>query len=306
MALGKKRLIALALAAFMAGASGLALADTLQKVQVGKAIHLGYRSASVPFSYADKAGNPRGYAIELCKHLAAAIGKELKLSQLQLVWIPVGPNERNSALADLLVDIDCADSTVTTQSQKLVAFSIPIFVASTRLMVPTRQSGDDLGQLRGKKVVTTTQSGNEAMLRHVLGQTGVSAEVIVARTPKGAMEALRNGQAEAFFADDATLFGLKLSGKDVGDYKVLPKTYSLRPKAITFRRDDEKLRAIVLREMKALIADGTLARWHEQWFNSPLPDGGINLSTPLAYLLRETWRTPTDAYVDYSYGHLPD
>ncbi|MEO7391974.1 MAG: hypothetical protein ABIU58_07345 [Ramlibacter sp.] len=55
-----------------------------------------------------------------------------------------------------------------------------------------------------------------------------------------------------------------------------------------------------------LLAEGTLQKRHEHWFNSPLPEVGVNLAIPISYVLRETWKTPTDSYVDYSYGHLPD
>lgn len=279
-------------------------ADTFDKLKVSKTIYLGYRTSDTPFSFVNKAGEPTGFAVDLCRHFAAALSRELKLP-LQLTWVPVGPNERNAALADGLIDIDCADSTVTNQSMKEVSFTIPIFVAATRLLVPGVQEGTDLGRFHGQKLVTTSQSGNEAMLRHVLRQTGVSADVVVARTPKAAMEVLKKGQAKALFADDATLFSLRLGFADAG-YSVLPKTYSLRPKALTYRKEEPRLRALMSREMRDLIGNGSLAKWHEQWLNAPLPDSGINLATPISYLLRETWKNPSDSFVDYVYGDLPD
>jgi glutamate/aspartate transport system substrate-binding protein len=294
----------IALVVALAAACGAAAADTLDKLQVSKTLHLGFRPASVPFSFADKSGEPAGLAVDLCRHFAAALSRELKLP-LQLAWVPVGPNERNAALADGLIDIDCADSTVTNQSMQEVGFTYPIFVAATRLLVPGVQEGTDLGRFFGKKLVTTSQSGNEAMLRHVLGQTGVKAEVIVARTPKAALEVLKKEQAQALFADDATLFALRLAMPE-GGYTVLPKAYSLRPKALTYRKDEPRLRAILAREMRGLITGGTLAKWHEQWLNAPLPGSGINLGVPISYLLRESWKNPSDHYVDHAYGHLPD
>jgi ABC-type amino acid transport substrate-binding protein len=293
-------------AAALAAACGLAAADTLDKLMVGKSIHLGYRPNSAPFSFArEKSEAPAGYAVDLCKLFAEMLARELKIP-LQQVWVPVGPNERNAALADGLVDIDCADSTVTNQAQKEVAFTIPIFVAATRLMVAGKVEGTDLGLLQGKRIVTTSQSGNEAMLRHVLGQTGVAATVQVARTHRAALEVLRKGEAQALFADDATLFAIRLAPGGPGDVTVLQKTYSMRPKAIAFRRDEPRLRALLSREMRSLIASGALPRLHEQWFNSTLASHGVNLGVPLSYLLRETWKVPSDSYVDHAYGHLPD
>ncbi|ABE46240.1 amino acid ABC transporter substrate-binding protein [Polaromonas sp. JS666] len=301
-----RRIVSLAVALFLCAGSWTVEADTLDKVRVSKALHLGHRSGSIPFSYLGNTGQPIGYAIDLCKHLAAAIAKEIRQPEMQIVWIPIGPNERNSALMDGLIDLDCGDSTVTAQSQKVIAFSIPIYLAGTRLLVPKAASIAEIGTLSGMKVVTTTQSGNEAMLRHVLGQTGVTADVVVARTAKAATEVLTTGQAQALFADDATLFGIRNLTKDQAQFTTLPKTYSLRPKALAYRKDDERLRTLVTREIKTLIASGLIQRAHEQWFNSPLPDSVVDLKTPISYLLRDTWKTPTDVYTDYAYGHLPD
>lgn len=288
--------------AFLAGLGGVQ-ADTIDKLKVGKTLHLGYRTSSIPFSYVE-GSEPVGYAVDVCKHFAAVLARELKLP-LQITWLPIGPNERTSALVDGLIDIDCADSVVTNQSLKDLSFTIPIFVAATRLLVPGPVESTDLGRFSGKRVVTTSQSGNEAMLRHVLGQTGVSAEVVVARTSKSALDVLKKGQAQALFADDATLFAIRLNSASAG-YSVVPKVYSMRPKAIAFRKDEPRLQSIVSREMRVLITSGTLARWHDQWLNSALPGSGINLAVPVSYLLRETWKNPSDSFVDHAYGHFPD
>jgi ABC-type amino acid transport substrate-binding protein len=284
-------------------AFGGAQADTIDKLRVSKTLHLGYRTNSIPFSYVE-GSEPVGYAADVCRHFAAALTRELKLP-LQITWLPIGPNERTSALVDGLIDIDCADSVVTNQSLKDLSFTIPIFIAATRLLVPGPIETTDLGRFRGKKVVTTSQSGNEAMLRHVLGQTGVSAEVVVTRTSKAALEALKKGQAQALFADDATLFAIRLNSASAG-YSVLPKVYSMRPKAIAFRKDEPRLGSILSREMRALITSGALARSHDQWLNSALPGSGVNLGVPVGYLLRETWKNPSNSFVDHAYGHFPD
>jgi ABC-type amino acid transport substrate-binding protein len=281
-------------------------ADTLDKIRVNKTIYLGYRTGSIPFSYLGITGEPIGYAIDVCKHMVWAVARELKQPEIKTVWIPIGPNERNSALVDGLIDLDCADSTVTAPSQKVISFSIPIYLAATRFMVPTAASNFEIGMLAGKKVVTTMQSGNEAMLLHVLGQTGVTADVVISRTAKAATEILKTGQAQALFADDATLFGIRALTKDQAQFTTLSKTYSLRPKALAFRKDDEKIRTLFSREIKTLIASDTLQKWHEKWFNSPLPDSVVNLMMPISYLLRISWKMPTDAYMDYAYGNFPD
>lgn len=119
---------------------------------------------------------------------------------------------------------------------------------------------DDLGTLAGKKFVTTSQSGNEAMLKYVLAQTGMTIEPVVLRTPKTALEFLQGGKSQAWFADDSALFAIQLESKGLGDLSVLPKIYSIRPKALTFRREDDRMRVFMLRQMRDLISAGTLQK----------------------------------------------
>jgi glutamate/aspartate transport system substrate-binding protein len=49
-----------------ASAMAQELTGTLKKVKESKAITLGYREASIPFSYLTAKGVPIGYSIDLC------------------------------------------------------------------------------------------------------------------------------------------------------------------------------------------------------------------------------------------------
>jgi glutamate/aspartate transport system substrate-binding protein len=111
MARLSKRIVSLAVALCLSAGSLIVKADTLDKVRVSEALYFGYRVGSIPFSYVGITTQPIGYAIDLCKHFAFAIVRELKQPEIPIVWIPVGPSERNSALADGLIDLDCAGST---------------------------------------------------------------------------------------------------------------------------------------------------------------------------------------------------
>jgi ABC-type amino acid transport substrate-binding protein len=304
---GSNRLNALKLTALLLAcmASWSSHADTLEKIRTTGQVYLGYRSAAVPFSFSNSAGAPQGYAVDICLHLANTIKTTLKLPDLKLNWIPTGQNEKTSALSDGMIDIDCADSTVTHASQQQLGFSVPIFVASTRLLVNKSAAIRELDDLRGKKIVTVTQGGNEAMLKHVLAQRGVTAQITLVRQPKQALDALQKNDADAFFADDAVFFAARRIDPQLDSFRLLEKTYSMRPKALAFRQGDEKLRQFMLKEMKTMLSASVLQNFYAKWFTEAQALQ-INLNTPVSYLLRESWKTPSDKYVDFSYGHLPD
>lgn len=284
---------------------GGCLAQTLDKIRNSGAIHLGFRPAAIPFSFNTSSGEPQGYAVDICTRIANSIKILLKRQDLKIQWIPTGHNERTSALTDGLIDIDCADSTVTHSSQQQLGFTVPIYIASTRLLVNQSSSIKELDDLRGKKIVTVTQGGNEAMLKYVLAQRGISAQINMVRQPKKALEFLQNKEADAFFAEDATLFAARRVDPQLAQLKLLEKTYSLRPKALAYRQNDESFRQFMLSEMKLLISSSTLQNLYAKWFTDSQALG-VQLNTPVSYVLRESWKTPSDKYFDYSYGHLPD
>ena len=55
-----------------------ALSGTLAKARASGTIALGYREASVPFSYLNTRNQPIGYSIELCKALVTSIEDVIK------------------------------------------------------------------------------------------------------------------------------------------------------------------------------------------------------------------------------------
>ena len=69
-------------------------AGTLDKIKASRTLTLGYRQASVPFSFAGKDKQPWGYSVDLCTSVAAAISKQLGLDDLQLKWVSVTPETR--------------------------------------------------------------------------------------------------------------------------------------------------------------------------------------------------------------------
>ncbi|HOM15301.1 MAG TPA: hypothetical protein PLB41_18515, partial [Rubrivivax sp.] len=78
--------IALAAGAVQAqpiGDEGIALTGTLATLRQRGSVIIGYREASVPFSFLSTLKQPVGYSIELCKELVADLGeavqRELKI-----------------------------------------------------------------------------------------------------------------------------------------------------------------------------------------------------------------------------------
>src|SRR5690349_21581319 len=104
--------IAMSLAFVFTSANVIAQQFTrdLKKVKDSGEITLGYRGASVPFSYLDDKQQPVGYSIDLCLRVADAVKNELKLPKINIKYNPVTSATRIPLTANGTVDIECGST----------------------------------------------------------------------------------------------------------------------------------------------------------------------------------------------------
>ena len=140
------------------------LSGTLAKVRASGSIALGYRQASVPFSYLNARNEPIGYSIELCKALVTSIEDAVNRS-LAIRWVPVTADNRVDAVASGQVDLECGSTTSNLERQKRVAFSPIMFVAGTKVMVRQDTQIRSFRDLASKKVAVTAGTTNEKAMR---------------------------------------------------------------------------------------------------------------------------------------------
>src|SRR5271165_3965313 len=83
------------------------LSGTLKKIKATHTITLGYRDASVPFSYLNAAHQPIGYSIELCLEIAEDVRGELGDDTIQVKYVSVNTLTRIPRVVDGTVDLEC-------------------------------------------------------------------------------------------------------------------------------------------------------------------------------------------------------
>src|ERR1700735_3151713 len=111
-------------AAFSAGAANAEeLTGTLKNIKETGAITIGYRDASIPFSYLDDNQKPIGYAMDICYKIVDAVKKELKLSKLEVKLAPVTSSNRIPLVANGTIDLECGSTTNNADRQKQVSFT---------------------------------------------------------------------------------------------------------------------------------------------------------------------------------------
>ncbi|AQH02247.1 amino acid ABC transporter substrate-binding protein [Burkholderia sp. KK1] len=266
------------------------LTGTLAKARDTGAITIGYRDASVPFSYLDARGQPIGYSIELCKALVAAIGNAIHKT-LNIQWVPVTPETRIDAVADGRVDLECGSTTSNLERQKRVAFSPIIFVAGTKVMVKKGSPIRSFRDLAGKRVAVTAGTTNEKALRDIDRKFGLGIVLQVVPDHAEGFARVANGQADAFATDDVLLYGLIAENAAKGGaYQVIGDYLSYDPYGIMFRKNDPQLAQVVRDTFQTLAADGEIERQYKRWFLQRLPSGK-SLDMPMSAQLESIIQT---------------
>ena len=89
-----QRILAIAVCAMCAAPAVAQDGGTLGKVKDKKAITLGVREASIPFSFLDDKKQYAGYSIDLCMKIVEAVKTELKMPDLKVNYTTVIPSAR--------------------------------------------------------------------------------------------------------------------------------------------------------------------------------------------------------------------
>jgi ABC-type amino acid transport substrate-binding protein len=284
--------------AFYAMATVAHAGDTLAKIKETQTITIANREASLPFSYLDANKKPIGYAVDLCLKIADAVKHELKLPQLNVVFITVSPSNRVQTVADGKADLECGSTTNNVERRKQVAFTIPHFISSARMLVRTDSGINNWADLRGKRVVTTKGTTTVKLLNDRDKVRSLELKLLEGHDHDESFAMVEKKQAEAFAMDDALLFGLRGTAKNPGDFQIVGDLLSTEPYAIMMRKDDPAFKALVDREMSRIIGDGELNKLYDKWFMKPIPPKGITLNMPMGFLFRDSLRFPTDQVAD--------
>jgi ABC-type amino acid transport substrate-binding protein len=272
--------------------------DTLARIKETQTITIAHREASVPFSYLSENKKPIGYSMDVCLKLVDAIKKELKLPQLSVNYLLVTPSTRIPAIVESKADLECGSTTNNAERRKQVAFTIPHFFATTRMLVRTESGIKNWTDLKDKVVVTTKGTTTVKLLNDRDKVRSLSLKLIEGDDHNLSFSMVENGKADAFPMDDVLLYGLRAMAKDSAKFSIVGDSLSTEPYAIILRKDDPNFKGLLDKEMARLMGDGEITKLYDKWFKNPIPPKGVNLNMPMGFLLRDNIRFPSDKVAD--------
>jgi len=267
----------------------------LDRIRSTGHIVLAHREGSVPFSYYDAGRKPVGYALDLCRDVAEAVRKHLGLKAIAIDYVPVTTATRIDTVASGKADLECGSTTNNAERRQKVAFTIAHYITGSRYAVRSDSPIAELAQFEGHVLVSTAGSTPFKAIAQANSDRLLRIDVRAVPDNAKAMEMLANKTADGFAMDDVQLYGLIAESPNPAQFKVVGKFLTIEPLAIMLSKDDAAFKKVVDEEMRRLIRSGEAEKIYDHWFMAPIPPRNVSMNLPMSYLLRDSWKYPSDA-----------
>jgi glutamate/aspartate transport system substrate-binding protein len=294
----RSRILGLALAGLIGASQAHAeeLTGTLKNIKETGAITLGFRDASIPFSYLNDDQKPVGFAMDICYRIVEAVKKELKLDKLEVRLNPVTSATRIPLLANGTIDLECGSTTNNAERLKLVAFTNTHFLTASRFVSKKASNINTINELKGRTVVSTAGTTNLKQLTEVNAARNLDITIVPAKDYAEAFLMVETDRAAALVMDDVLIASFVAGAKDPPAYVISPDAFSKpEPYGIMLRRDDPAFKKVVDAATAEVYTSGEGQKIYDKWFMAQIPPKGLNLNTPISPQLKSEFAKPSDS-----------
>ena len=241
-------------------------ASTLEQIKSSETIRIGYRESEPPMSFLNKDKQPVGYTIDLCKQIVNEVKSHLQNPNIATRYVPITAASRFEALQDNSIDILCGSTTKTLSRSEVVDFTQMTFITGAAFLTLGPAKLKEVSELNGKKVAVVKGTTTVGSLAKVLKKAGSDAIVVTVDTAAEGMDAVIQGQVQAFAADQIVLIGHVVTHKNPKKFTVSDNVFSYEPFALAVKRNDADFRLLANRVLSRLYRSGQIKKVYKQWF----------------------------------------
>ena len=258
----KKYLLLLALLSNCVFAADLN-SSTLKNINTTNEIKIGVRNNGTLFSDYN-AGQSPGYVVDLCNEIAKNVEKQLG-KPIKIKYVEVTPTNRFELLNNNKIDMECGTTTVTTERQKEVDFSLNTFVTSTNFLTLKRNQIPDIPRLESalnaKKIAIMDGTPHENMVKKWSDNVTF---VKVSSIDEG-IKKVKNGEVFAFVQDQFLIESVLDKNYDVTQFALSKTTLSVEPYSIAVRKNDVEFKHFVNKSLRDLYTNGFAEKSLNTW-----------------------------------------
>ena len=256
---------------------------TLDRVRASGKITFGYYPAARPLSYRSSSGEADGYAVALCRGIAAVVKKQLNLPNLSVQFVQVD-TDPTAAVKTGQVDMMCGPMQPTLSRRQSVSFSIPVFVSGTSVLIrkdapaefrdlleghktttPSLWRGSpQLPVLNKRKFVVVDGSSSQRWVMQRKQELNVTSEITPVPNIQAGLQRVLRGESDAFISDRSVLIDLARNDPAGKDVKVIDHLFDVTWLALPLPRGDEDFRLLVDSTLSRLYRTGKIDGIYEK------------------------------------------
>jgi general L-amino acid transport system substrate-binding protein len=237
--------------AAQAGAGTVAESATLTAVQRRGRLNCGVNQGLVGFAYTDNRGEWRGFDVDFCRALAAAV-----LGDADAVrFVPLTAENRFQALADGRIDVLWRNTSWTMERDTAgnLSFAGINYYDGQGFLVRRALNLNSATELTGARICVQSGSTSALNVEDYFRSRGIEYRAVVLPSEAAARQAYGREACDAFSADVSALAAARTTLADPGQHVILPDIISKEPLGPVVRRGDEQWTAIVRWTQNALI-----------------------------------------------------
>ncbi len=251
---------------FAVQANAQELTGTLKRVAESGEFRIGYVPDAPPLSFDDEDGDPKGYSITLCRHIASAVKTAVGLEEIKLTYIPlILPEDRINAVVNHTIDIECGATTVTLSRREQVDFTLMTFITGGAVLSLADDSINSVADLTEKTVAVIRGTTTHAAIRDYIINNDFKITLRMITGHDEGLELLNAGKVDGYASDRTMLVGQVVRSADRSRYSISRDVFSFEPYALMLARGDTEFRLVADRALASLYGTARIRRIYHDW-----------------------------------------
>ena len=288
----RKQVLVLTLTALATSGAFAQANDTLAKIKASGDISLGVRDSSA-LSFTLGGGKYVGFHTEMAERIVDDLSKDVG-KKLNINYTLVSSQNRIPLVQNGTVDLECGSTTNNTARARDVDFASNTYMEVVRVAVKTKSGINDLKDLDGKTIATTTGTTSVQLLRKNRRAQGINFKEVMGKDHADSFLLLESGRADAFVMDASILAANIAKSKNPKDYAIVGPELSVEPIACMVRKGDTAFLKAVNDSIARQVKDGSLAKLYDKWMVQPVPPNNTPLGLPLSEATQAAWANPNN------------
>lgn len=224
---------------------------TLQAVKRRGRLNCGVHEGLVGFAFTDNRGQWRGFDVDFCRALAAAVLGDANAVR----FVPLTTSQRFPALRSGRVDVlwRTTSWTLTREAREGVRFAGINYYDGQGFLVRRSLDLASAAELNGARVCVQRASTSELNVADWFRARGIEYEPVVTANEEAAREAYAREDCDAFSADVSALASARTLLSAPAQHVILPDVISKEPLGPAVKRGDEAWTSVVRWTLNAMI-----------------------------------------------------